>query len=120
MDLQTISSHLQGLTAHQLRILQIVYDSGGTWLTRAKVAKALGKRRLTPYDINCLKMLVERGIIEEGTQETTAPGSDFAYVYHMSDHIAALVQQWSELREQELQASFIPEAYRPPLKLVLE
>lgn len=120
MDLQTISSRLQDLTAHQLRILKIVHDSGGVWLTRAKVAKALGKRRLTPYDINCLKMLVERGIIEEGTQETTAPGSDFAYVYHMPDPIAELVQQWSEQRAQELQASYLPEPYRPPLKLVLE
>ncbi|MFQ3645612.1 MAG: hypothetical protein SNJ54_01055 [Anaerolineae bacterium] len=120
MDLQEISNHLGELTAHQLRILQIVYDSGGTWLTRAKVAKALGKRRLTPYDINCLKMLADRRIIEEGTQETTAPGSDFAYVYHMPDHIAVLVQQWSERRAQELQASYVPESYRPPLKLSVE
>jgi predicted transcriptional regulator len=119
MDLQEISNYLGGLTAHQLRILQIVYDSGGTWLTRAKVAKALGKRRLTPYDINCLKMLAERGIIEEGTQETTAPGSDFAYVYHMPDHIAVLVQKWSEIRAEQMRNAFTPESYRPPLNLIV-
>ncbi|XWX05667.1 hypothetical protein VZO05_16025 (plasmid) [Aggregatilineales bacterium SYSU G02658] len=89
-------------------------------MTRARVAKALGKRRLTPYDINCLRMLAERRLIEEGTQETNAPGSDFAYVYHMPDEIALLVQQWSERRAQELQESYIPQSYRPPLKLAIE
>lgn len=120
MDLYELSAHMQELTPHQLRVLQIVYDGGGKWLTRAKVAKGLGKRRLTPYDINCLRMLAEKEIIEEGTQETTAPGSDFAYVYHMPDPMAELVQQWSELRDQQLRANFVPEAYRPPLKLVAE
>jgi predicted transcriptional regulator len=120
MDLYEISAHLDELTAHQLRVLQIVYDGGGKWLTRAKLAKALGKRRLTPYDINCLKMLCDKGIIEEGTQDTTAPGSDFAYVYHMSDRIAELVQQWSEQRAQQLREAFVPENYRPPLRLAAE
>jgi len=101
MDLQEIDAHIQGLTPHQLKILQTVYDGGGTWLTRSKIARALGKRRLTPYDIDCLKMLTEKAIIETSTQPTTAPGSDFAYVYNMPDHIADVLQEWSDLREEE-------------------
>jgi hypothetical protein len=115
MDLHEIDIHLQDLTPHQLKIVQAVYDGGGNWLTRARVAKALGKRRLTPYDINCLKMLTERGIIIMSTQPTDAPGSDFAYIYHMPDEIADILQEWSDMREQETQ-----ERQRKPINLVTD
>jgi hypothetical protein len=120
MNIKEISAHLETLTQHQLRVLQIVYDGGGKWLTRANLAKALGKRRLTPYDINCLKMLSDMGIIVEGTQETNAPGSDFAYVYNMTDGVALLIQQWADLRQNEIQKNYVPETYRPPVRLVAE
>lgn len=120
MDLYEISTHMKEMTTHQLRVVQIMYDGGNKWQTRAKVAKALGKRRLTPYDINCLEMLADKEIIEKGTQDTTAPGSDFAYVYHMTDQIAVLIQQWAEMREQQLRAAFVPEPQRPPVKLAVE
>lgn len=113
MNLHEIDEHISELTPHQLKIVQAVYDGGGEWLTRAKVAKALGKRRLTPYDINCLKMLAEKGIVIESTQPTTAPGSDFAYVYHMPDDIAETLQEWSEIREMEAK-----ERQRKPINLV--
>jgi predicted transcriptional regulator len=115
MDLHEIDEHMQGLTPHQLKIVQAVYDGGGNWLTRSKVAKSLGKRRLTPYDINCLKMLAEKGVIIESTQPTDAPGSDFAYVYHMTDDVAETLQQWSEIRDQEAK-----ERQRKPINLVTE
>jgi hypothetical protein len=113
MELHEIDEHMQALTPHQLKIIQAVYDGNGNWLTRAKVAKALGKRRLTPYDINCLKMLAEKGIVVESTQPTAAPGSDFAYVYHMTDDIALLLQTWSEMQERETR-----ERQRKPIQLV--
>lgn len=105
MDVHELDAHLQALTPHQLKIVQAIYDGGGTWMTRTKVAKALKKRRLTPYDINCLAMLTEKGIIETRTQPTTAPGSDFAYIYNMPDHIAELLQKWSESRQTSTQTS---------------
>jgi hypothetical protein len=112
MDFEALDATLQKLTPHQTKIIQVLYDSGNTWLTRSKVAKALGKRRLTPYDINCLTMLSESGILECSTQETTAPGSDFAYIYHMPDEIAESLQSWAEQREQEAKAK-----RRRPIKL---
>jgi predicted transcriptional regulator len=120
MTLQEISVHLNLLTQHQLRLLQIVYESGERWLTRAQVAKGLNKRRLTPYDINCLRLLAEKGIVQEGQQETSAPGSDFAYCYNMTDYTAELVQQWSEVRARQLRETFVPENFRPPLNLMVE
>ena len=113
MNFVELDEHLQSLTSHQLKIVQAIYHSGGTWLTRSKVAKALGKRRLTPYDIECLKHLTELTIIETSTQPTTAPGSDFAYIYHMQDEIATLVREWSERREQQTDDSI-----REPINLV--
>jgi hypothetical protein len=99
MDFEALDAHLQKLTPHQIKIIQVLYDSGSSWLTRSKVAKGLGKRRLTPYDINCLTMLSDLGILESSTQPTTAPGSDFAFIYHMPDAVADALQSWSEARE---------------------
>lgn len=100
MDVYVLDSILRDLTPHQLKIVQALYDSGGDWMTRSQVARSLGKRRLTPYDINCLKMLTDQSIILTSTQPTTAPGSDFAYIYTMPDAIADLIAQWSELKDE--------------------
>lgn len=100
MDVYQLDNFLQKLTPHQLKILQLMYDAGGEWLTRAMVAKRLEKRRLTPYDINCLTMLGDKKILAVDTQPTTAPGSDFAYIYTMPDDVAEVLQQWSEVRDE--------------------
>lgn len=115
MDVRELDAHMQNMTPHQLKIIQVMYDSEGDWLTRSKVAKLLGKRRLTPYDINCLKMLTDVGIINTSTRPTTAPGSDFAYIYSMVDEQAHALQEWSEWRERENQMR-----RRKPLDLVSE
>lgn len=113
MDLQELDAQMQVLTSHQLKILQAVYNSGGTWLTRSKLAKALGKKRLTPYDIDCLKMLTDKHLIETSTQPTTAPGSDFAYIYNMPNDVAEVLQEWSDMRESETN-----EQQRKPINIV--
>lgn len=115
MDLQEMDAHLKELTPHQLKIVQVIYDGGADWQTRSNVAKALDKRRLTPYDIDCLKMLTERGLIVTSTQPTNAPGSDFAYIYHMPDSTAKTLQEWSDLREQREK-----ERQRKPINLLQE
>lgn len=103
MDVRELDSHMQKMTPHQLKILQMMYDSGGNWLTRSKVAKLLGKRRLTPYDIDCLKLLSDLELIKISTRPTNAPGSDFAYIYCMLDEQAEKLLEWSEWREHENQ-----------------
>lgn len=96
MDFVELDAHMQSLTPHQLKIVQAIYDAGDIWLTRSKLARAIEKRRLTPYDIDCLKMLTEIAIIHTSTQPTTAPGSDFAYIYNMPDDVADTLQKWAE------------------------
>lgn len=116
MTILELDNFIRELTPHQLRLLQAVYDGGRRWLTRANMARAINKRRLTPYDINCLKMLAEEGIIEESTQDTNAPGSDFAYVYNMPEHVAALMQEWWEQRERLVTQSG-SDTQRKPIRL---
>jgi len=117
MDVYQLDVYLQKLTPHQRKILQLMYDANGEWLTRAMVAKRLEKRRLTPYDINCLTMLSNKGILEADTQPTTAPGSDFAYIYTMLDNVAEALQQWSEMRD-ELNTQDAQKKQRKPINLM--
>jgi len=117
MDVYELDSYLRNLTPHQLKMVQTIYNTGGKWLTRAQVAKELGKRRLTPYDINCLTLLTEKKILSMDTQPTTAPGSDFAYIYTMPDEIAEVVQKWSEVRDQ-LRETDNPTKTRKPINLL--
>ena len=113
MDAYEVDTHMRELTPHQVKILESLYNAGAVWLTRAQIARAIDKRRLTPYDINILRMLTERGLIEMSTQPTDAPGSDFAYIYRMPDETAFAIQQWTELREQIQQEEQIKKMRRP-------
>ena len=116
MDAYQLDAYLGNLTPHQLKILQVIYDAGGEWLSRAMVAKRLKKRRLTPYDINCLTLLSEKNILAISTKPTTAPGSDFAYVYTMPDEIAEIIRLWSEARNQ-IQGENNAKKTRKPINL---
>jgi hypothetical protein len=104
MELQELDARMRELTPHQLKIVEALYHANGEWLTRIQVARALGKKRLTPYDIDCLKQLSDMGIANMSTQPTTAPGSDFAYIYNMGDDVAQLLQQWAQQKEANEQA----------------
>ena len=117
MDISQIEHYLETLTPHQFKIMQVMYDAGNEWLTRAMIAKRLDKRRLTPYDINCLMMLSEKNVLEASTQPTTAPGSDFAYIYTMPDEIAEIIQEWSEARERNQEQNNLKKT-RKPINLV--
>ena len=113
MDVYQLETYLGNMTPHQFKIMQVLYDAGSEWLTRAMVAKRLDKRRLTPYDINCLTTLSNKNILAVSTQPTTAPGSDFAYIYTMPDEIADLIQQWSEMRDQNQDDNNPPKTRKP-------
>jgi hypothetical protein len=112
MDVIQLDAILQTLTPHQIHLIQALYSAGGKWLTRSRLARAINKKRLTPYDINCLAMLDEKGIIVQSTRPTNAPGSDFAYIYCMTEDIAVLLQAWADYRDQ------VYRSQRPPLPVL--
>lgn len=101
MEFVELDAHMKTLTSHQRKIVEAIYEAGDAWLTRSKLAHALDKRRLTPYDIDCLKRLTEIELIATSTQPTTAPGSDFAYIYNMPDEVATTLQEWAEKNDKQ-------------------
>lgn len=115
MDVYELDEILRDMTPHRLKIIQAIYNGDGEWMTRSQVARALGKRRLTPYDISCLQMLTDKSIIVTSTRPTTAPGSDFAYIYNMPEAIVELIQEWSEMKKAHPQSRV---SRRKPVDLV--
>ncbi|TVR22817.1 MAG: hypothetical protein EA396_05365 [Anaerolineaceae bacterium] len=62
-------SRRQHITEHGQKILAILQTQRNRWLTRGQIAAALGKRRLTPYDITLLELFVDEGFIQSRQQK---------------------------------------------------
>lgn len=61
-------------------LLSILKESPGEWLTRSDIARALDKRKLSPYDIAMLEILEDRGLIEIQHRGNRTPiGYEFVY-----------------------------------------
>ena len=52
--------HVTPLADHLLKILR----TSGEWMTRTQIAQAIGRSRLTPYDISCLELLATQALVE--------------------------------------------------------
>lgn len=52
------------VTPQGAKLLAALKDAGGVWLTRKAIAEAVGKKRLTPYDVALLELLVNQGDAE--------------------------------------------------------
>ena len=115
MDLYALDVIMRDLTPHQIKILEVLYNANGGWLSRAETARELGKKRMTPYDIKCLSLLSDKQLIVTSTRPSTAPGSDFAYIYMMDDDIAQLLYEWARLRDK---LGRVQSKQREPLNLL--
>lgn len=68
------------LTEQSHRILEVLRANQDEWLSRKDIARGLGKRRLTPYDIELLQRLCEEGLAEIGKRPNSTPiGYEYAY-----------------------------------------
>lgn len=85
MSASTYEATLNDLTKHQVRILEVIHRVQGKWISRAKIARALGKRRLTPYDIDCLTLMVNLRLIEVSVRPGTAGIVSYAFLYRLSE-----------------------------------
>lgn len=61
------------VTPHAERMLEAIRSQRGDWLTRQDIARAIGKKRLTPWEIGLLKLFADQGLIEMQTFDTNAP-----------------------------------------------
>ncbi|MGQ9887295.1 MAG: hypothetical protein ACUVSX_02280 [Aggregatilineales bacterium] len=61
-------------------LLSVLKESPGEWLTRSDIARALDKRKLSPYDIAMLEILQAKGLIEIQHRSNRTPiGYEFVY-----------------------------------------
>ncbi|MBZ0293848.1 MAG: hypothetical protein K8L99_14880 [Anaerolineae bacterium] len=68
------------ITDHALKLLEVLQAQTGQWLNRKAIAEGVGKRRLTPYDIELLQRLVDEGLVEIGKRPNPTPiGYEYAY-----------------------------------------
>jgi hypothetical protein len=68
------------ITEHALKLLEVLQQQDGQWMTRRAIAEGLGKRRLTPYDIELLQRLCDERLAEIGKRPNPTPiGYEYAY-----------------------------------------
>lgn len=68
------------LGKHTDLLLEILKAAEGEWLTRSDIARALEKRKLSPYDIAMLEILQEKGVVEIQHRDNRTPiGYEFVY-----------------------------------------
>lgn len=66
-------------TGRGLDLLNAV-KAADRWISRAEIAHATGKNRLSPHDINLLERMVNRGLIEVRERTSNTPvGTAFEY-----------------------------------------
>lgn len=89
------------LTNHQWKLLEVLIKADAQWVTRRQIATAIGKRRLIPYDIGCLKMLQEKNLVDiEHVNDNTPIG--YQVVYRISTNTAAALKKINELQQNSI------------------
>ena len=69
------------LTEQAQKLLEILKGTRIEWMNRKDIARAIGKRRLTPYDIALLELLHGKGLVEIKSRENGTP-IGYEWVYH--------------------------------------
>jgi hypothetical protein len=69
------------LTEQAQKLLEILRDTRIEWMNRKDIARAIGKRRLTPYDIALLELLQDKGLVEIKSRPNGTP-IGYEWVYH--------------------------------------
>ncbi len=69
------------LTEQAQKLLEILRSTGVDWMNRKDIARAIGKRRLTPYDIALLELLQDKGLVEIQSRPNGTP-IGYEWVYH--------------------------------------
>lgn len=57
------------MTTHAEWILILIQNNKNRWLTRSRIAELMNRNRLTPYDIKCIEMLVELGLVYQDKED---------------------------------------------------
>jgi hypothetical protein len=101
MQPEEFAQQVNELTNHQWKLLEVLIKANATWVTRRQIAQTIGKRRLIPYDIDCLQMLEDRELVNiQKVQDDTPIG--YQVVYRASDQTLAALEQINALKENSI------------------
>ncbi|MEL6272149.1 MAG: hypothetical protein AAFU54_18695 [Chloroflexota bacterium] len=101
MQPDEFAQQVNELTNHQWKLLEVLIKAGATWTSRRQIAQTIGKRRLIPYDIDCLIQLEQRELINiEKVHDDTPIG--YQVVYRVSDQTIAALEQINALKEDSV------------------
>jgi len=76
------------LTPHALKMEAALGRGRNQWHTRLEIARAIGKKRLTPYDIDLLDLLAEMGRIRvRQTEGYSREGYRWEYGIFDTSHV---------------------------------
>lgn len=60
-------------------LLRVIRGAAPEWITRQQISEAIGRRRITPYDIATLDRLVQDQVIEARQAQRGAFGKRWEY-----------------------------------------
>ncbi len=70
------------VTPHGDRILEAIRSAYPEWVNRSTIAAAMGKKRLTPWEVSLLTLLVSNELVE--AQQKPFKGiQDYEWVYRV-------------------------------------
>jgi len=78
------SEKAKRITAHGIKLRDAIESRRNHWLTRKDLASLIGKKRLTPYDIDMLALLAENAQIRV-KQEDGYSREGYRWVYGIFD-----------------------------------
>lgn len=61
------------ITDRARELLAALKAQDGAWVTRSELARATGKNRLSPHDVDLLERLIEAGLIEKLQRKSNTP-----------------------------------------------
>lgn len=104
MQPDEFAARVNRLTNHQWKLLEVLIQANMKWVTRRQIANTIGKRRLIPYDIDCLKTLEEFELVNiEQVHDDTPIG--YQVVYRVSEQTMSVLEEIHRLRQQENESS---------------
>jgi hypothetical protein len=101
MQPEEFERRIERLTNHQWKLMEVLIKAEFTWMTRRQIAKEIGKRRLIPYDIGCLKTLQEMQLVDIAKVDDNTP-IGYQVVYRTSEQTVTALETINELRENHI------------------
>ena len=100
MQPNEFAKQVNELTNHQWKLLEVLIKANAQWVNRRRIAESIGKRRLIPYDIDCLKLLEKRSLVNIKKVDDNTP-IGYQVVYRASAQTLAAIEQINTIKAQQ-------------------